>query len=110
MSPAHFYTFCTCHSMSCEFGAEPRPRGGPASGTGSGWSPGQGCSPRAAWIHGRPGRGRVPPAVPSLLGLVQAWEHQAPAQVAAWLLLGLGPGWRAGGLGTRGGFGQPNVY
>lgn len=107
-SSAHFYTFCASHSMSCEFGAEPRPRGGPARETGSGRSPGPGCPHRAAWIHGRP-RGAGTLAVPSLHGLVQAGctglptslgaglgsrpgEHQAPARAAAWLLLWAGAG------------------
>lgn len=126
VSSAHFYTFCASHSMSCEFGAKSRPRGGPASGIGLGWSLGQGRAQSSvdSWVAGR---GQAP-----LLCLAcMAWSRQGaevlrPALELGWgpglgstrpllewlpgCCRGLGPGWRAGGLGTWGGLGQPSVY
>ena len=113
VSSAHFYTFCASHSMSCEFGAKSRPRGGPVSGIGLGWSLGQGRAQSSvdSWVAGR---GQAP-----LLCLAcMAWSRQGaevlrPALELGWgpglgstrpllewppgCCRGLGPGWRAGG-------------
>lgn len=104
-----FYTFI--YSCACEFGAEPRPRGGPARRLARGRSPGPGCPHRAAWILGRPeGPGTL--AVPSLHGLVRRGAQVfPPALELGWgpglgstrpllgrlpgCCCGLGPGWRA---------------
>lgn len=84
---------------------------------GGAWDKGE-LTEQRGLMGGLEGAGAL--AVPSLHGLVQAGCRGPPISLGAGVgsrpgelpgcCRGLGPGWRAGGLGTRGGLGQPDVY